>query len=58
VLGGVDACAADGEADEAGEGAAFYCCAGRGVSLGGFLGCWDAGLGCGVLVEGGFIFFC
>jgi hypothetical protein len=28
VLGGVDAGGADGEADYAGEGAAFHCCAG------------------------------
>jgi hypothetical protein len=34
VRGAVDACAADCEADEAGEGAAFYCCAGKGVSFG------------------------
>jgi hypothetical protein len=32
--GAVDACAADCEADEAGEGAAFYCCAGGGLVLG------------------------
>ena len=28
ALGAVDACRADGEADDAGDGAAFYCCAG------------------------------
>lgn len=33
ALGAVDACAADREADDAGEGAAFDCCAGEGVSL-------------------------
>jgi hypothetical protein len=33
VRGAVDACAADCEADEAGERAAFYCCAGGSVSF-------------------------
>jgi hypothetical protein len=34
VRGTVDACTANCEADEAGEGAAFYCCAGMGLVLG------------------------
>ena len=41
MLGGVDADAADSEADDAGEGAAFNCCAGGDVSLELFVWCGE-----------------